>query len=692
MKYEIVGNTLRDPEIAILVPVINTGEIKKHYYDPYLKSLDRDVMVCDLHTKPGKGKTPAAEVKEYCEDLIPELLDRGIKLLIVPQAEYFKVLTKKSKTDATIGDVVETLVPGLYAAYCPHYSRIFYDPEKTKDKIQISMESVCRWMGGDEAILGSDIIKFEAYPESDDEIIAWLDKLIEMDCDLTCDIEGFSLKHYDAGIGTITFCWDEHEGVAFSVDYFPDCSGDPDRHGMCLRNDKIRDALRNFFRRFKRKMIYHNICFDVYVLIYQLFMDHILDQEGLLEGLDILLRDWDCSQLISYLATNSCAGNELSLKAQAQEYAGNYAQEDIKDIGLIPEQQLLTYNLIDGLATWFVYKKNHPIMVADQQEFIYREIFKKAVIDVIQMQLTGMPINMPKVIALDKQLQKESDLNVQRMLSTRVVQDFVYELENQALAKKNKKLKTKVVTRADLGTTKDLVIEFNPGSSNQLQQLLYDEDFLGLPVLDLTKSKQPATGADTLEKLKNHTSDPDVLKFLDILIEYKASAIILSTFLPAFLKAKQGPDGWWYLFGNFRLGGTVSSRLSSNNPNLQNIPSSGSTPVKQRLAKMIKECFEAPDGWLFVGLDFDSLEDKISAVTTRDPMKIKVYSDGYDGHCLRTLAYFGEHMPEIELAPEGAATYVAELDDKKIYFHADEEIEYLGEKMSGQDLYELINN
>jgi DNA polymerase-1 len=50
---------------------------------------------------------------------------------------------------------------------------------------------------------------------------------------------------------------------------------------------------------------------------------------------------------------------------------------------------------------------------------------------------------------------------------------------------------------------------------------------------------------------------------------------------------------------------------------------------------------------LFVGLDFSSLEDKISAVTTQDPNKRKVYTDGYDGHSLRAFAYFGEQMPLI---------------------------------------------
>jgi DNA polymerase-1 len=68
---------------------------------------------------------------------------------------------------------------------------------------------------------------------------------------------------------------------------------------------------------------------------------------------------------------------------------------------------------------------------------------------------------------------------------------------------------------------------------------------------------------------------------------------------------------------------------------------------KLQLGKFIKSCFEAAPGWLFVGLDFNSLEDKISGLTTKDPMKLKVYTDGYDGHCLRAFAYYREDMPDI---------------------------------------------
>lgn len=72
------------------------------------------------------------------------------------------------------------------------------------------------------------------------------------------------------------------------------------------------------------------------------------------------------------------------------------------------------------------------------------------------------------------------------------------------------------------------------------------------------------------------------------------------------------------------------------------------TILSKDMFEKLKKCFNYEEGWLFVGLDFDSLEDKISAVTTKDPNKIKVYRDGYDGHCLRAYKYFGEHMPDID--------------------------------------------
>ncbi len=119
MKYEIVGGTGNDPEVAFLCPRIQVREIEKHYYKPHLTDLHQDVMVCNIFLDRTKKKTSAAHIKEYLNDLIPELLNMNIKLLVITNPDYFKVITKKSKTDATIGDIVATVVPGLFATYCP---------------------------------------------------------------------------------------------------------------------------------------------------------------------------------------------------------------------------------------------------------------------------------------------------------------------------------------------------------------------------------------------------------------------------------------------------------------------------------------------------------------------------------------------------------------------------------------------
>lgn len=135
------------------------------------------------------------------------------------------------------------------------------------------------------------------------------------------------------------------------------------------------------------------------------------------------------------------------------------------------------------------------------------------------------------------------------------------------------------------------------------------------------------------------------VKLLKSLVDIADARIIQNTFVSAFKeKSITDSNDQQFLQGNFNLGGTVSGRLSSSNPNLQNIPSTGS-----QYAKLIKECFRLNDPeWIIVGADFSSLEDKISALTTRDPNKLKVYLELFDGHCLRAYKYFGDQMPDIK--------------------------------------------
>lgn len=657
MRYltfsEHVGQTY---DIALLVPRLSQTDIDRYYVSAHLEDHREKVVAYDLY-KTGK-RTPVKVIKEYLEELLPTLEDLGTKYLAVCDAEYFKVLTKSTKVEPKQGYVLDCVLGDFKVVYCPNHAAIFYNPDSVKEKIEQGLTALTDYIEGTYTNPGNGIIKYAAYPKTTAEIKEWLERLLEMDVDLTADIEAFGLKHYDAGLGTITFCWNEGEGIAFPIDLVNIEGATQAPYTKQVKNDKVRALLKDFICKFKKKLIWHNISYDVYILIYQLFMKDLLDTEGLLFGEMMMLNNWDCTQLITYLATNSCAGNKLGLKHQAQEFAGNYAVEEIEDITQIPMDRLLEYNLVDGLSTWYVHNKHYPTLVADNQSDIYEGLFKDAIKDIIQMQLTGMPLDIDEVKRLHKEMQHEADTALNKMRTNSLVQEFEYEMNVEWVAQRNAKLKTKVEVMENANE------QFNPNSNLQLQRILYDSQFMGLPVIDTTDTKAPATGGDTLKKLLNHTQDKKEIDLIKALMDFKSVDKILSSFLPAFLKAPMAPDGYHYLFGNFKLGGTVSGRLSSNNPNMQNIPAGS------KYSKAIKRCFKAPPGYLFVGLDFASLEDRISALTTKDPMKLKVYTDGYDGHCLRAYAYFGSAMPDID--PNSVASinsiatrYKAERQDSK---------------------------
>ena len=633
MRYITSQDTGKYP-IAILGHQIRREEMIKTYLLPNDLSME-DFIFIELHSAPGKKKTPAREIKEFIQQELQQVLDDAeTQYIICTDSDYFKILTKEAKAEANLGYVCDSVWGKQKVIYTPSYRQVFYDPPVVKSKIAQGMDALLNHIRGQYAEPGQGIIEFEAYPDTPEKIKAWLDQLLEMNKPLAIDIEAFGLKHYNAGIGTITFCWSKTQGIAFNVDYEPIPGATEAPYGRINRNDVVRNLLREFFIKYTQRQMYHNISYDVYVLIYQLFMDNLIDTEGLLHGMEIMLRNWDCTKLITYLATNSCAGNHLSLKDQAQEYAGNYAQDDIKDIRLIPNEQLLRYNLIDGLCTWYTYEKHWDTLIADDQLDVYNNIFKPACEDIIQMQLTGMPMNMDTVNQVAKEMETDKNQALKTIRESKLMKNFTQMLRQEWVDDKNAKLKKKQVTLADCD------IEFNPNSGPQLQKLLFD--YIGLPVLGLTKSKQPATDGDTIKALRTHTQSDDVKELLNALIDYKLVDKIITSFIPAFRNAQPGPDGWHYLFGNLNLGGTVSGRLSASEPNLQTIPSGS------KYAKKIKKCFEAPPGWIFCGLDFASLEDRISALTTKDPQKLKVYTDGYDGHSLRAYAYFGEQMPDIE--------------------------------------------
>jgi DNA polymerase-1 len=613
----------------------NKQELLNNYVTPLISSgVESDSVIAFTLKYDDNGKAPAKFIKEYLDSLLPELQSLGVSNLYVADSSYFKILTKQPKAEPHFGYVLPCKIKGyesMNVVLGLNYQALIFNPS-LQAKLTMSLETLSTSLAGSYVPLGSSIIHSAAYPDTVTAISLALDALHEYP-NLSIDIEAFSLRFNKAGIGTIALAWDQHNGIAFACDY-KEVHGDEKIYGENVINYEVRALLLNFFKSYKGTVIWHNAAYDLKAIIYALWMESLLDTPGMLTGLDLMMAAAHDTKILAYLAINSTAGNVLGLKSLAHEFAGNWAKEEIKDICKIHIKDLLQYNLVDALSTWYVFNKYMPLVESENQLALYNELMMPSLKVIIQMEMTGMPMSDNRIQEAKAELERQQNEHIEAIHDNKLICALNLTLRDHAMVASNAKLKTKV---HPLSAFDELV--FNPNSGKQLQKLLYDQ--LGLPVLDYTDTKQPATGADTIEKLIHHTKDPIIKSLLAGLIGFGKVSKILSTFIPAFERGLLKTDGTRYLHGSFNLGGTVSGRLSSSDPNMQNLPSGSD------FGELVKSCFVAPAGWLLVGADSNSLEDMISALTTRDKNKLKVYTDGYDGHSLRAFSYFPERLPGI---------------------------------------------
>lgn len=607
------------------------------------------------------GKTLAQEKKEWLNSIKDEL--NQYQYLLVSDADYFKILTKESKAETNLGIIKDSEFTTAKILYIPPTHTAKYDLAKFKDKVKTTFSTLISHTTGSYKEIGSDIVQSASYPMTASEIELALKQLHSYP-ELAVDIEAKSLKLTDAGIYTIAFAWDEHNGIAFPVD-------------IATEPDKVRTLLKDFFDTYQGKLIVHKGNYDIPILVYNLYMGLDFNNRlGQLDGINTLCRNLDDTLLITYLSTNSCAGNTLGLKQLAQPFAGNWAV-DVSDVTKVELKTLLRYNLIDVLSTFYIKNKYYPLLIKENQEQLYREHFLPYLRDCIRMQLNGLPINLDKVRELEAKLIQEKNQLLGRINNLPAIKNAEQINASIKANKRNEKYKKKRVS------WKDCYEPFNYNSNQQLEILLYE--VMQLPVIETTDSGNPSVSGSTLENLINHTTNTQYQLILKTISEYNDVEKILTGFIPAFKNATVDIHGNVRLSGYFNLGGTVSGRMSSNSPNLQNLPATGS-----RFAKLVKECFTSNDYWLMCGIDFFSLEDRISALTTKDPFKLDVYLKGYDGHCLRAYSYFKSQMPDIELAEDSEKCYSAKVGQSDIVWKSSDTIHYQGQSYTGDEFYEMV--
>ncbi len=171
--------------------------------------------------------------------------------------------------------------------------------------------------------------------------------------------------------------------------------------------------------------------------------------------------------------------------------------------------------------------------------------------------------------------------------------------------------------------------EFNINSPKQLGDILFDE--LKLPVIKRTKTGR-STDEGTLTELSSQ--HPVVEK----LLEYRGLYKLVSTYIDA-LPRYVAEDG--RVHSTFNVEGAATGRLSSTNPNLQNIP------IKGDLGAQIREAFIAPTGMILLGADYSQIELRIMAHLADDPGLKKAFSDKIDIHTLTASKIFKVPVAEV---------------------------------------------
>ena len=256
-------------------------------------------------------------------------------------------------------------------------------------------------------------------------------------------------------------------------------------------------------------------------------------------------------------------------------------------------------------------------------------------------QATSGCLNLPRVKRFSRWLIQE---RISKYISSieRELEDLDYSDPKDArkIASREQKISN---IRAGVFTTKkelELTRDINLGSPVDLPMLLYSEKGFKFPIIKYTKDKttnrdtdKPSTDEDTLVELRLSIKNPESPKaiFLDNLLSLRGLKKMYTTYIEGWHDKVQDDSK---LHGRFLIHGTTSGRLSSQEPNLQQIPKTSVDPN-------IKKQLVAPDGKLYMALDYSQAELRIMAHLSGDETYLEAFANGQDPHLAIAAKKYG---------------------------------------------------
>jgi len=173
--------------------------------------------------------------------------------------------------------------------------------------------------------------------------------------------------------------------------------------------------------------------------------------------------------------------------------------------------------------------------------------------------------------------------------------------------------------------------EFNMNSPKQLQAILFEK--MGLPVVKKTPSGAPSTNEEVLQELALDYPLPKLI------LEYRGLAKLKSTYtdkLPKMINAETGR-----VHTSYHQAVTATGRLSSTDPNLQNIP------IRNEEGRRIRQAFVAPHGWKILAVDYSQIELRIMAHLSGDKALLEAFQQGKDIHAATAAEIIGVSIDDV---------------------------------------------
>lgn len=413
-----------------------------------------------------------------------------------------------------------------------------------------------------------------------DTLQKWLEKLGKAEL-VAFDTETTSLDSMQAELVGLSFAMDEYEAIYIPVAHqYPGAPAQLDRK-------TVLEALKPLLEGDKPEKVGQHIKYDMNVLsrydvaVQGVAFDTML--ESYVFNSTGSRHDMD-SLALKYLGHRTTHYEDIAGKGAKQIC---FSQVSIEDAG--------HYAAEDADITLRLHQHLWPKLQAEPKLAKVLEELEIPLIPVLaRMEQAGVLID-------GKELLRQSSELAKRML----------ELEEQAHAAAGQ--------------------PFNLGSPKQLQQILFEK--LELPVIRKTPKGQPSTAEDVLRELALEYELPKLV------LEYRSISKLKSTYtdkLPAQINPRSGR-----VHTSYHQAVAATGRLSSSNPNLQNIP------IRTPQGRKIRKAFVAPPGSLILAADYSQIELRIMAHLSGDSGLLKAFHDGVDVHRSTAAEVFAEDYEKV---------------------------------------------